>query len=160
MRIFLTFCCLLLAFLGKGQSLELHVIGSAGNFSASSSGATLSATVGEIVITTESSNSAILTQGFQQSMIMVTPITEIDKNTLGIQVFPTPTTQLVTVKKEQQEILFAELIDVQGKVLSKYKLTKETTEIDLKDLPSSTYFLTVKATDKQAIQTFKIQKIQ
>ena len=160
MRIFLTFCCLMLAFLGRSQSLELHVIGSAGNFSTSSSGASLSATIGEIAITTESSSSAILTQGFQQSMIMVTPITEIEKNLLGIQVFPTPTTQLITVKKEQQEILFAELIDVQGKVLSTYKLTKETTEIDLKDLPSSTYFLTVKATDKQAIQTFKIQKIQ
>jgi hypothetical protein len=160
MRIFLTFCYLLLAYFGQGQSIELHAIGSSGNFSSSSSGATLSSTIGEIAITTESSSSAILTQGFQQSIITITPVTKINENTFGIQIFPTPTSQLITVKKEQQDILFAELIDVQGKVLSKYKLTEETTEIDLKDLPSSTYFLTVKATDKQAVQTFKIQKIQ
>ena len=143
-----------------GQSLEQQVIGTTGNFSSNANGTTLSATSGEVVTTTESSNSAILTQGFQQPVLFTTAIHQIEENRLNIGIFPNPTAQQISIKKEHQELLYAELVDVLGRVLSKHDLEQRTTQIDLQELPSSTYFLTIKTEKGQSIQTFKIQKIQ
>ena len=142
------------------QSIEQQVIGSSGNFSSTASGTTLSSTTGEIITTTGNSSSAILTQGFQQPVI-VTPLSTRElPNNWSIGVYPNPSNYKITVKKEQSETLYAVLIDVLGRVISTHKLTENNTEINLEQLASGTYFLKIKNNIKESLQTFKIQKIQ
>ena len=143
------------------QSLERYVIGSFGNFSNTSTGSTLSSTLGEIIGTTESSHSAIITQGFQQpDALIITSIFNPKFNIVNINVFPNPTAQYITIKKDCTQSLYAELTDVLGQVIYSYIFEQKSTEINLQTLSSGTYFLSIKATNNQFIQSFKIQKIQ
>ena len=66
MKTHLLFGLILLANCSFGQSLDQYVIGTAGNFSNTASTSTLSWTLGEVIINTANSSTAILTQGFQQ----------------------------------------------------------------------------------------------
>jgi hypothetical protein len=143
-----------------GQSLEQQVIGSSGNFSSTTTGTTLSSTTGEVITTTSNSGTAILTQGFQQPVV-VTSLSSVElTNNQEIIIYPNPSNYQITIIKEQTETLYAELIDVLGQVISTHKLTKNNTEINLEKLASGTYFFKIKNNIKQAVQTFKIQKIQ
>ena len=145
----------------QGQSLERYVIGSFGNFSSTSSGTTLSSSLGEIIGTTESGHSAIITQGFQQpDALIITSIFNPKYNNLAINIFPTPTSQYVTIKKDCTQPLCAELTDVLGQVIYSYVFKQISTQINLKTLSSGTYFLSIKTTNNQFIQSFKVQKIQ
>lgn len=157
----LLFCFLLWTSFSYGQSLEQYVIGSAGNFATTSGGTTLSWTVGEVITTTESSSSAILTQGFQQPVI-VNPLTINDRNAdaFTISVFPNPTLEQITIQKEQNGTLRAELIDVLGQVIGHYQLQDNQTQIDLNKLPAANYLLRICTIENEPLQTFKIQKIQ
>lgn len=161
MKAHFLFCCLLLASSSYGQSLEEHVIGSVGNFSSNSGGSTLSWTLGEVIINTASSSTAILTQGFQQP-ILVNPLgtTDVHNNSFGLQVFPNPTMEQITVQKEQTDRLKAELINVLGQVIKTYDLLDNNTQINLDQLPAANYLLRIRTLDNEPIQTFKIQKIQ
>ncbi|MCH2021692.1 MAG: T9SS type A sorting domain-containing protein [Saprospiraceae bacterium] len=144
-----------------GQSLERYVIGSFGNFSSTTAGTTLSSTLGEIVGTTESSHSAIITQGFQQpDPLTITSIFNPKQYNLDIDVFPNPTTQYVTIKKDNLMCLYGELTNPLGQIIDSYIFKQKITQINLKSITPGTYFLSIKSTNNQFIQSFKIQKSQ
>lgn len=144
-----------------GQSLEQFVLGSAGNFSNTSTGTSLSWTIGEPLVSTQNSNNSILTQGFQQPIIVNPLSTNLTLNQgIQLQVFPNPTLEQITLKKETNKALNAELLDILGQSLGYYLLTEKQTMISLETLPSATYLLCIRSLDQQIIQTFKIQKTQ
>ncbi|WP_052599954.1 T9SS type A sorting domain-containing protein [Aureispira sp. CCB-QB1] len=159
MKTHILFYFLFLATYSYAQSLEQFVISSAGNFSNTSTGTTLSWTVGEPMISTESSNTAILTQGFQQP-IDVNPLSvDIKLNQdIRLQVYPNPTSEQITFQKETDKTLKAELFNMLGKSIGHYSITQRQTNISLQHLPSATYLLRIQDLDQQIIKTFKIQK--
>ena len=65
-KILLTTICLAFATFSFSQQISRHVVASGGNYS-SNSGYTISSTIGESMVTTLTSASNVLTQGFQQS---------------------------------------------------------------------------------------------
>ena len=145
----------------QGQSLSRYVIGSFGDFNTTPTGTTLSSTLGEIIGTTESSHSAIITQGFQQpDALTITSFINPKNNNLSINVFPNPTSQFITIKKDYAQSLYAELTDVLGQVIYSYIFKQRSTQINLQTLSAGTYFLSIKTTNNQFIQSFKIQKTQ
>lgn len=144
-----------------GQSLEQFVLGSTGNFSNTSTGSSLSWTIGEPLVSTQNSSSTILTQGFQQPLVVNPLSTNIALNqNIHLQVFPNPTLEQITLKKEIETPLNAELLDILGQSIGHYSLTKSQTTISLETLPSATYLLCIRGLDQQIIKTFKIQKTQ
>ena len=150
-----------LASYSYGQSLEQFIIGSAGNFSSASTGTSLSWTLGEPMISTENSSSAILTQGFQQPLVVTPLSTNLSQNqSVNLQVFPNPTLEKVTLEKETNTALNAELLDILGQSIDHYSLVENQTIISLETLPAATYLLCIRALNGQIIQTFKIQKTQ
>lgn len=159
MKTHILFYFLFLATYSYAQSLEQFVISSAGNFSNTSTGTTLSWSVGEPMISTESSNTAILTQGFQQP-IDVNPLSvDIKLNQdIRLQVYPNPTSEQITFQKETDKTLKAELFNMLGKSIGHYSITQRQTNISLQHLPSATYLLRIQDLDQQIIKTFKIQK--
>lgn len=141
----------------QAQSLEQMVVGSSGNFSSTSNGTTLSSTVGEVMTTTISSNSATLTQGFQQPVIVNLLSSENVAEEYGITVFPNPTTALINVQKTIATPLKAQLYDAAGKLINTYTLTQPNNTIDLQKLASGTYLLSI--IGQTPTSAFQIQKI-
>ena len=142
------------------QSLEQVVIGGAGYSSITAANSTLSWTLGEVITTTASSGTATLTQGFHQP-ITINPLSSnyLEKD-LRLSVYPNPTTEHITIQKEQEEILKAQLINMLGQVIATYDLEDYSNQISLYDLPAATYLLQIRTKENRAIQSFKIQKTQ
>lgn len=161
MKAHVLFYFLFLTTYSYGQSLEQFIIGSAGNFSSTSTGASLSWTIGEPIISTENSNTAILTQGFQQPLV-VTPLSTNSKlnQQISLQVFPNPTLEKITLEKETNTALKAELLDILGQSIGHYSLIEHQTILSLETLPAANYLLCIRDLNGQIIQTFKIQKTQ
>lgn len=152
---------LFLSIVSYSQSLEQAIIGAAGNFSTTSGGSTLSWTIGEPTSSTESSNSAILTQGFQQPVsVNPMPINKHFKEAVSIQVFPNPTAQKITIQVNKTINLKADLINILGQTIDSYLINKATSSIDLEALPAANYLLQIYNPETSSIKTFKIQKIQ
>ncbi|MCP4437479.1 MAG: T9SS type A sorting domain-containing protein [Aureispira sp.] len=161
MKILLIAYCCVVSGLLYGQSIEPQVVATTGSFGTASTGTTLSWTVGEVITTTESSSTATLTQGFQQPiMVNIVAVNELIPEKLHLQVYPNPTTEQVTIKKEHTAPLQATLIDVLGRVLEQRVLEDNQTVLNVDHLPASSYFLRVTDLNGQDIQTFKIQKIR
>jgi hypothetical protein len=90
--------CLLVVMIGSAliagaQSLSPEVVSTTGNFT-SSAGGSISSTVGEPVVTTLSSASHTVTQGFQQPNDIVSGLLDREKEASGaFSVYPIPATR-------------------------------------------------------------------
>ncbi len=157
----------LLSFLSKpgyGQIIERQLISTAGNLS-NSANLQVSATSGEIVVSTESSGTIILTQGFQQPALedFVGTI-NIDNLKLDISISPNPTISTINliIKSPNHANLKMETLDLTGKrvfPMQTISFTGETKKtLDFSQLPSNTYLLLFKDKNGNAVKAFKIIK--
>jgi len=146
------------------QSAERQVIGSAGGW-ASTATVQVSSTGGEAVITTGTSATVILTQGFQQNDGGPVGIEDV-KTGLSINAFPNPSKGLVTLQLNAPNALEVTLqvFDISGKLTSlpvqKLQASGETTlHIDFSSMAAGNYY--VKLSDKEGSlhQTIKVQKV-
>ena len=128
---------------------------------ASGSGGTVSYTVGQIVYTTNTGTNGSAAQGVQQpfEISVVTGIEEALGISLEIMVYPNPTTEFITLKIENHEVLNLryQLNDIKGSLLQDNKIEGNETSVEMSSLLPATYFL--KVTDnKKVVKTFKIIK--
>ena len=86
-KILLTTICIAFATFSFSQQLSRYVVSSGGNYS-SNSGYTISSTIGEPMVTTLTSGSNVLTQGFQQSFSNPVDPTITIINPLDGDIFP------------------------------------------------------------------------
>ena len=86
-RLILTFIAVAVVSITFAQQVSRHVVASGGNYS-SNSGYTISSTIGESMVTTLTSASNVLTQGFQQSFNNPVDPTITIINPLNGDVFP------------------------------------------------------------------------
>jgi hypothetical protein len=124
------------------------------------SGGTVIYSVGQVVYTTNYGTNGSVIQGVQQPYEISTILgIEIANIKLEFSIYPNPTANYLTLKVGGIEYssLAYQLLDIQGKLLEKSKLTSNSTTINMERLEGSTYFLNI--TDKQkTIKTFKIIK--
>lgn len=122
-------------------------------------GGTSSYSIGQTFYTTDSGTSGSVSQGVQQSY-EISIATGIDKTTINLEmsVYPNPAINYLTLKiKDDFTNLAFQLYDLQGKVIESNTVTRQTTTIQMKSLPNTTYFLRV-AENKKTVKTFKILK--
>jgi hypothetical protein len=137
-----------------GQPLE--VISSAGDYFDNGSGS-ISFTIGECLISTENSATLILTQGFQQPIVVVEPNSINKALDFNISVFPNPVQEHVILKVEVSNGLHYLLYDIKGALIERNQLHSAETEIDFSQLGPSTYILKI-FKNTEAARTFKIIK--
>lgn len=147
----------------NAQTVSPNVFSSAGAFSTSSTNS-LSYTIGEPMITTLSSSSVILTQGFQQpSLLNVDAVNYINGEKYDIVVYPNPTEGLinVSVKAINGKNISLRVFDVLGRdiyatanVLSNGEYF---TVLDFASFAQGIYFLSVYS-EGQKIAATKITK--
>ena len=135
-----------------------EVVSSNGD-SQSAAGYEVSWTVGEAVIATMIGSTNTLTQGFQQTRLTVTAVTDLLYPGLEIKVFPNPTQEFITIRfSEYIEDTRYSLYDLRGKLIENKLINSADTEIDLKKYASGQYILKLTNKSKQPIQTFKLIK--
>ncbi len=119
----------------------------------------ISWTLGEPVINTITGENELLTQGFHQSKLVVTAISEIPELALDILAYPNPTTDYlnVSVKNAISENLRYTLYNTEGKVLTSKQISSDISEISMTEYASSIYFLKISEKNRE-LKTFKIIK--
>ena len=147
---------LLFAILPLGLLAQPDVVASGGNYNESSS-VKISYTVGQSVIATVASNSAIATQGFQQPEYLITQIEE-EGTQIELNIFPNPTSDNINLDFAQMPNggVTVYLYDDAGKVVVSDKVVDTHYSIGMKDFPSGIYFLKVVGANSK--KTYKILK--
>ena len=149
---------ILILFLAGSMVSAQQVVSSNGD-SKSVAGYEVSWTVGESVVATLIGGSNTLTQGFQQTRLTVTAVTDLLYPGLEIKVFPNPTQEFITIRfSEYIEDTRYSLYDLRGKLIENKLINAADTEIDLKKYASGQYILKLTDKSRQPIQTFQIIK--
>jgi len=118
---------------------------------------TLDFTIGEPVIATVSDGSNDLTQGFHQTLLIVTNVEDLNAK-YKVNVFPNPTSKFVTLDIDKYEGLTYRLFDVTGKLLAKKIVKQKNTTINVSNYPKGTYLLSLIQAKNKKIKTYKIIK--
>ncbi len=142
------------------SELSAQEVFSSGGDTKTVAGHELSWTIGEPVRNTISGNKTIITQGFQQSKLLVTPISEITSSNIEIKVYPNPTHSfiLIQVNKLPGKMCYR-LYDSNSRLLQTKPITSEKTEVILKNYTEGIYFLKLFNNNNQPLQNFKILKL-
>ena len=156
---------IVLASYGFAQSLERSVFASSGNFTATST-MSISSTLGEVFVTTLSTSSTILTQGFQQSTVTSGGGGGTDgiENLISgeFSVYPNPFNDVINLKSTQKGNFTINIIDVLGRNLNvDYTNVNSNGKLDLKldlrEYQTGLYFVKI-YDDLNHLKTIKIQK--
>jgi hypothetical protein len=139
---FFFFCISKIAF---SQTLSPEVISSCGT-SMTDGTTTLEWTLGETVTATLDNTQNMLSQGFHQTNVIVTSISNIFVS--GLTVFPNPTINIVNVQfSTDQKNTVVELFSVEGKLLEKHTVNSKYLELNLSNYSAGSYFLRVNNSD-------------
>lgn len=151
LNIIFLFTAYLSYFSTLAQTLESSVISTTGGYFTSSSGS-LSWTLGEVISETYQQDAGSLTQGFQQTNVSnsttepnVTTALVVDD--LNVSVYPNPAYEIINVRSSQPGEHLYELYNIEGQRLIHFRKdlfdTDLTTDIQIQQIPSSTYLLVI-----------------
>lgn len=142
------------------QTLYPEVYSSFGGFAQNNSGM-ITFTAGEPLFETVSSGNNILTQGFNQTMMVTYAATGVLLiPDLKLTAYPNPTVDMVNVMVDNPSAysLSLSVSDIKGNLLYRETHISTNTQIDLRTFATGVYILAV-TYNNQVIKTFKIQKI-
>jgi hypothetical protein len=155
------FLCAMLLF-GAGASFAQEAISGTGG-DASGTGGSSSYTVGQVSYVTYIGTNGSVAQGVQQAYEVsdVTGIEDIFGIDLGLNIYPNPTTDYLTLKVDLYEgnDLTYTLYDINGKILETKSIDESLTTIEMSTYSRASYFLKV-VQNEQEVKTFKIIKNQ
>ena len=128
---------------------------------ATGDGGTLTYSVGQVVYTTNTGANGTVSQGVQQTF-EISIVTGIKETALSITLsaFPNPTATNLTlqISDYNNEKLTYQLLDMQGKLMRSGEIVGEQTQIDMKILPSTIYFVNIVSQENKIVKSFKIVK--
>jgi hypothetical protein len=115
-------------------------------------------TIGEVVINTGTDGTNDITQGFHQTNWNFLGVEDFAPNYEAI-IFPNPTEDVLNIKTSMFENVTYTLYDAQGKLVLQDILSAEQTPIQVSQLATGAYSLTLN-NDTQNLKTFKLIKQQ
>lgn len=136
-----------------------QIVATAGN-SENNNGITIEWTLGEPVIETIGNSTNMLTQGLHQTNLLSTGLNELNLSEAGIQVFPNPTNDIITISiiQKKHEVFVIELSDVTGQKVIQKEMRSDSEELDLTNYASGIYLLRIWNKNLAHTKTFKIIK--
>jgi hypothetical protein len=159
----LSFMFLILWNFSFSQSLSPTLISSAGAYAAAGD-ITLSYSLGEIAVTTLTSDNLVLTQGFQQPQLTGTGMPDEMKLDWKVNAFPNPVQDRlnISIRLGKPVEMNLEIIDLTGKKILIKKLGRIPADfdhsIDFSGFVKGIYFLKIQTTDKKYSRIIKLQK--
>ena len=149
--------------LSQTYNLGMQVVASGGG-SGAQANYDLTWTVGEPVIFTLSNQDRVVTQGFHQPDIFTSVATwDLDLRALGIEVFPNPTADFVTVRFQagSSSALAVQAFDVFGRLIGPQELLDipEGTILDCSNWPAGMYLLRIHDLKTKASATVRVVRL-
>lgn len=149
----------------RGQSSSPNVLNNSGGYGVID-GNTFEWSIGEIVVSTQTGGSIIVTQGLLQPRDGKLAVPDTKLGPL-LNVFPNPSTSIININfnAPAEGTLAYKLMDVTGKLVmdNSYDVKQGTTvkQIDIRVLANATYILNVIYTTdgNPSTSTYKVQKI-
>ena len=139
-------------------SAQSSLVGTGGE--ATGNGGSVSYSVGQIAVQSNSDGTASISEGVQQPYeISTVGVDDYPNITLNAVLFPNPTQG--RLKLEISNLQFegeVKVFDVDGKYLLSNKIEGETTEFDISAYAPGTYYINVYS-GKQTLKTFKVVKM-
>ncbi len=150
---------IILICLYSGSCFSQQVVSSAGA-QVSGTNVQLSWTVGETVIETFTGTSAMLTQGFHQSKLLVTAVNPLVFPGISLEVYPNPVTSALQLHVKGEEIpeLMVRLFDMNGRLVLGEAVKAMPAVISMEKFTPGTYLLKVYSTSDDPLKTFKVIK--
>ncbi len=131
---------------GNSQSIQRSVISGGGNYVSNSFGG-LYANIGELQVVTLSTVSNILTEGFVQPIPYVSVIVQSIENQELFTIFPNPSSEIIYISGNANEISKVELFDTQGRLVLCSTYIKLDTgfnySVGISSLNSGLYFIKI-----------------
>ena len=120
----------------------------------------ISYTIGEVVTETLTTSGTTLTQGFQQTNLKVTAISEIANLGFAITAFPNPATDFVKLSLSDDKVkgLRYVLFDMNGKTITDKQFEGIETIISFLGISPASYILKI-FSDQKEVKSFKIIKL-
>ena len=127
---------------------------------ATGNGGTVTYTVGQIAVQTNSDGTTSISEGVQQPFeISVVGVDEHPDITLTAKLYPNPTLSVCNLQCETwTDLDEVRVYDPNGKFLFRKKIESTLTEMDFSSYAPGTYFVNVYS-GKQSLKTFKVVKM-
>ena len=157
-KVFSTISLILLAVMSL--SAQSALVGTGGE--AAGSGGSVSYSVGQIAVQSNSEGSTSISEGVQQPYeIQTIGIDNYPGITLNAVVYPNPTQGTVILSIDSfdsfSDTVFARLYDGNGKQIREIRIADHQTEIGMESLATGTYYLNL-FSGKQMLKSFKVVK--
>ena len=119
----------------------------------------ISFSIGEPVCESFGQTPTFLSQGFQQTGIVVTSIKENKNLNYSIEAYPNPTNSNINLKfsKETPSNVYYLIYNLHGEIIQKQAIKNSETIINFEKLPSSSYIIKVLELNNE-LKTFNIVK--
>lgn len=126
---------------------------------ASGSGGTVTYSIGQVAYSNETGTNGNVNQGVQQPYEFYSLGVNESSLNFNLSAFPNPTTDVIylTIDNFQGEQLSYQLIDMNGKLISKQAILEKETAINMESLPSANYFINL-VLNNEIVQAYKIIK--
>ena len=151
------------------DTVFLQLFGAAGGTEEATSGQTLSYSMGELFVNTESNFGQVFTQGFQQGdLFKVLDVVSLEDLKFDVSVFPNPTSSYLHVKVDTDnkavygKDYVVELYDLVGKKLNvpMTYVDGKTLQLDVQYLPTGAYVAKVYGVQNANwVSSFKVTKV-
>jgi hypothetical protein len=154
---------ILITMSGWGQSLELSILTTGGDFATGKSGS-LSWTLGEMVIETVSTTDHYLTQGFQQSFHeLMTSLEPVTKE-INFSIYPNPAKDHVNIDITTGSRFFCyqiEIIDLTGEMVYQSELLCNSfhQRTSIAHFSSSLLLIRITGQSGEILKTWKVIKL-
>ena len=148
----------------SAQSIERQVIGSTGG-TAKTGGIIITSTVGEVAVSTSSTASILLAEGYQQALDSNSvSIAEIE-NTAKMKLYPNPTTNRakLDITANFNSATTIAVYSLDGKLISSNSLTltsgiESSIQIDVSAQASGVYIIRIIGEDNSFLETMRLVK--
>lgn len=121
-------------------------------------GGSLSYTIGQVNYIASEINGTSISPGVQQAYdISIVTGSNSSSTDLSITAFPNPTSDLLQLQVKNPKGISYQLSNNVGEILTREKITSYNSEIDLSNLSSGVYTLTI-LSETTSLKTFKIVK--
>ncbi len=150
---------MLLAFTAFSQTAIKKESIDSGGATASSGDIEIIYTIGEVVVQESTEGDIHISEGFISPDILATIGVQDYTSLVGVNVFPNPTTDYITISFSEEANYNISVFDYLGKQIEEFN-TNQTSEqsLDMQSYSSGVYLVIVKNTAKQQYITYKVMK--
>ena len=161
-KTFLGIICVFFSVFSNAQSISNQSIGSVATLKASDN-SSITFSVGELILNNTNSDEGSLSSGFFNGLLATTSITPVEQvENFTAKIYPNPVLDLITINIENKssDILFFEITDIQGKIISKKKSAgyNNVFSIDMSTYSKGTYLLKIRNNQNADLASYKLIK--